>query len=205
MRNYVFFISHIKLLKLFFSFQIKQRNKDYLKELNEYQTNYHPIFNDKLFHHPYQCDQFSAFIFFFFKKRLTICHLVCFLGQCNSFRSTSQNIQNLWMKERPRPGSPSSSRHSSVNLAGILLPPSKEMIAQRRDKPPKFSSVNLARNQLRVIGNGKIVSVASWTGEKEALLQSYMHVFMKISPDLFKMRLTADEAEKRHLRYDFRL
>ncbi|XP_070794695.1 FRAS1-related extracellular matrix protein 1 [Pituophis catenifer annectens] len=78
-------------------------------------------------------------------------------GQCNSFRSTSQNIQNLWMKERPLPGSPSSFRHSSVNLAGILLPPSKEMIAQRRDKPPKFSSVNLARNRLRVIGNGKII------------------------------------------------
>ncbi|KAG8130546.1 hypothetical protein E2320_017170 [Naja naja] len=78
-------------------------------------------------------------------------------GQCNSFHSTSQNIQNLWMKERLLPGSPSSSRHRSVNLERILLPPSKEMIAQSRDKPPKFSSVNLVRNRLRVIGNGKII------------------------------------------------
>ncbi|XP_026527535.1 FRAS1-related extracellular matrix protein 1-like [Notechis scutatus] len=78
-------------------------------------------------------------------------------GRCNSFHSSSQNIQNLWMKERLPPGSPSSSRHGSVNLERILLPPSKEMIAQSWDKPPKFSSVNLVRNRLRVIGNGKII------------------------------------------------
>ncbi|XP_029140355.1 FRAS1-related extracellular matrix protein 1 [Protobothrops mucrosquamatus] len=82
-------------------------------------------------------------------------------GQCNSFRSTSQHLQNLWMKERLLPGSPSSSRHSTVTLEGILLPSSKAMIAQRRDKPPKFSSVNPAKNRLRVIGNGKIIHPSS--------------------------------------------
>lgn len=136
--------------------------------------------------------------YFFFKKRLTICHLV--LGQCNSFRSTSQNLQSLGMKERLFPGSPSSFRHGTVTLEGIPLPSSKATIAQRQDKPPKFSSVNLTRSQLRVIGNGKIVSVASWTEGKEALIQSYVHVFMKILADLIEMRLTADQAEKKALK-----
>ncbi|KAM3843674.1 FRAS1-related extracellular matrix protein 1 [Vipera latastei] len=78
-------------------------------------------------------------------------------GQCNSFRSTSQNLQSLGMKERLFPGSPSSSRHGTVTLEGIPLPSSKATIAQRQDKPPKFSSVNLTRSRLRVIGNGKII------------------------------------------------
>ncbi|XP_061486151.1 FRAS1-related extracellular matrix protein 1 isoform X3 [Rhineura floridana] len=82
-------------------------------------------------------------------------------GQCSSFHSSSQNIQNLRMKGTLFPGSPSSSRHGTVYLEEILLPPSKEMVAQRRGKLPEFNLVNLARSRLRALGNGKTIRPSS--------------------------------------------
>lgn len=132
----------------------------FFKRINQHQMKNCTAFNYKLFHYPCPCDPLSVY-----RERLTICHLVCFSGQCSAFQSSSQNVHTLWTKGTllPVPSDSSSySRRRTVHSEGIQLSSPKETGVKRRNTFPEFNSVNLARSGLRTTGNGKTVSVISW-------------------------------------------